>query len=181
MNIYLFNSINYLAGKNIVLDNIMIFLARYLIWIAPLFLLYLWFRKSADSGYKKLSLFILVSVLLSLLISWSVSLCYFHPRPFMIGLGTKLITRSPDSSFPSDHATIMFAVALATLFWKRYRMGILFLLLALAVGLARVFCGIHFPFDLVGAFLVAGLGTTLVYTIGKYFIGGNKYKNILQN
>ena len=163
MNIYLFNLINHLAGRNVFLDRIMIFLACYLIWIIPLFLFYLWFKKSSDQENKKLSLFILTSVVISLIFSWGISLVYFHPRPFVMNLGTQLIPHYPDSSFPSGHATAAFAVAFILLFLKKHKGSAWFFVLAFLISLARVFCGVHFPFDIIGSFFVAAIGAGIVY------------------
>jgi len=45
LNIHLFNLINNVAGKNPILDGVMIFIASYFIFIIPIFLIYLWFKK----------------------------------------------------------------------------------------------------------------------------------------
>ncbi len=35
----------------------------------------------------------------------------YRPRPFEIGLGLNLMNHAPENSFPSDHATLIFALA----------------------------------------------------------------------
>lgn len=80
-----------------------------------------------------------------------------HPRPFMAGLAPNLLDHAADSSFPSDHATLFFALAvvfarrplptLPGLEWALAGLGF-------AVGLARVALGIHFPLDVAGAALI---------------------------
>ena len=161
INIVLFSFINNIAGKNQILDSIMIFVANYFIFVIPVFLIYLWFKKSK----KKEALFILVSILISLAIAWGITLVYFHPRPFMIGLGKKLIQHAPETSFPSDHTTGMFAVTFSLVFLKEYKKGAIFLILSLLVGFARIFCGIHFPFDIIGSFFVALVGAGTVFIV----------------
>jgi len=158
-----FTAINSLAGKNPILDAFMIFCAKYLIYIIPLILLYLWFRKSDED--KKFSLFLFSSVILSIIISMAISAFYYHPRPFAIGLGTQLISHKPDSSFPSDHTAAMFGFALSFLFFKRYRSGTVLVILATLVGFARVFCGVHFPLDIIGGFFVGLISTWLLFTL----------------
>lgn len=70
------------------------------------------------------------------------------PRPFMIFENVKpLFLHGGLDSFPSGHA--MFFGGLATsLFFTHKRIGILYFIVALMVGLARVACGIHFPVDI---------------------------------
>ncbi len=164
INVHIFQAINSLAGKNPYLDAFMIFSAQYIVYIIPIFLIYLWFGKRED---KKLSLYIFLSVLVALLVSMSISAVYYHPRPFAMGLGTTLIYHPPDSSFPSDHTTAMFAFALPFLFFKRYKWGTVFVVLASLVGYARVFCGVHFPLDIIGGFLVALLVSLIFYALHK--------------
>mgnify|MGYP000008668463 CR=1 FL=1 len=165
LNIYLFSVINNVAGKNPILDTAMIFIASYFIFVIPIFLIYLWFKKTKRDENKKEALFIFASVLISLAIAWGISLIYFHPRPFMIGLGKKLIQHAPDSSFPSDHATSMFAPAFSLIFLKKYKDGVIFFILSALVGIARVFCGIHFPVDIVGSFFVSLIGAGIIFIV----------------
>ncbi len=164
-NIYLFNLINHFAGENVILDKIMVFIASYFVFTIPLFLIYLWFKKEN----KKDVLFIFSSVLASLAIAQLITLIYFHPRPFMLGLGKKLIPHGSETSFPSDHATVMFAVAFSLIFLKKNKEGMIFLIFSLLVGLARVFCGVHFPFDIIGSFFVALIGTVIIFMLKDVF------------
>ena len=166
-----FTAINSLAGKNLLLDAFMIFSAQYLVYIIPIILLYLWFRKSNED--KKFSLFLFSSTLLAIIIAAVISVLYYHPRPFVIGLGTQLISHAPDSSFPSDHTSAMFGFAIPFLFFKRYKSGTVLVILASLVGFARVFVGVHFPFDIIGGFFVGVAATYILYifrnTLFKYF------------
>jgi undecaprenyl-diphosphatase len=166
INVHLFKLINSMAGKNAVLDKTMIFNAKYLIYIVPIYLLCLWFIPK-DNRSKKVSLYILLAVIVSLSIGWIITLFYFHPRPFMMGLGKELFQHSKETSFPSDHATVMFAVSFALFFLKDIKNSIIFFVLAALVGFARVFCGVHFPFDILGALIVALCGTALIFLFKK--------------
>jgi undecaprenyl-diphosphatase len=161
INSYLFTIINNMAGNNALIDKTMVFTAKYLVYIVPIYLLYLWFIPRSDKS-KKASIYIFLAVIVSLSIGWIITLFYFHPRPFMIGLGKELFQHSKETSFPSDHATVMFAVSFALFFLKDIKNGIVFFILATLVGFARVFCGVHYPFDILGALIVALLGTVLI-------------------
>ena len=84
-----------------------------------------------------------------------------HPeqRPFTAHPNVhELIKHSPGQSFPSDHATAAFAIALAVLFFYSRRWGIALLALALLIAFARVYVGVHYPGDVLGSLVVAGLG-----------------------
>ena len=72
------------------------------------------------------------------------------------GLAGLLISHAPNASFPSDHLTLIWAVSFSLLLHPRTRLlGGLLALLGLPVAWARIFLGVHFPLDMVGA---AGVG-----------------------
>jgi undecaprenyl-diphosphatase len=67
-----------------------------------------------------------------------------------------LIVRSHDPSFPSDHATGGFALALGVLAFDRAA-GIALTVLAALLSFARVFVGTHYPGDVAGGALIAAV------------------------
>jgi hypothetical protein len=80
-------------------------------------------------------------------------------RPYMVGLCTPLFPHGPETSFPSDHATLMFAAAFFLLMGRRWlACGLLLLTVTVLTAWGRVYAGIHFPFDIAGS-LVVGLGS----------------------
>ncbi len=89
---------------------------------------------------------------------------WFHPRPFATGFGQQFLEHSPDASFPSDHGTILFSIALALLLSKS-RFGGIALVLALATAWARVYLGVHWPLDMLGSFVVAMVAAPLASTL----------------
>jgi undecaprenyl-diphosphatase len=85
-----------------------------------------------------------------------------HPRPFMVGLGHTWISHAPDSSFPSDHMTVLASVGLSMIFDGALWLGLLTMSCAIGVAWARVFLGVHFPLDMVGSMIVAALSCITV-------------------
>jgi len=163
LNQGMFLSINSIANKFSWLDDIAILSAEYLPFIFIGALLYLWFTDR--QGYKDNSLYAGYTVIFALTINWVIANFYFHSRPFVDGLGTTLISHGPDASFPSDHTTFLMSIAVTLSFIKETRkLGLALCLLATMGGLARVFCGVHYPFDIVGSLLTSVIASfTVLY------------------
>lgn len=138
------------------------FFAEYAIWALPAIIGFGWLRGSEHT--RKVLLEATASGLAGLLINQIIGLAWQHPRPFMIGLGHTLIPHAADSSFPSDHLTLLWAVAFSFLMHRGPRLaGIALALLGLPVAWARIYLGVHFPLDMVGAALVAVLSAWLAF------------------
>lgn len=96
------------------------------------------------------------AAVLALGFNYVLGLAFPHPRPFMIALGHTFVTHAPENSFPSDHATLMWTFAFGLVLWRPLRWsGWLALILAALTSWARVFLGLHFPFDILGSIAVA--------------------------
>jgi undecaprenyl-diphosphatase len=180
-NLILFHIINNMAGNNFILDSTMIFAAKYLIYIFGFYLTYIWLAKNE---LRHEALFSGYAALLGLGINFFITLFYFHPRPFMIPTGTLIIAHTAESSFPSDHATVMFSISLMLLTFRDLRRsGTIFFMLAFLSGLARVYSGLHFPMDIAGSLLVASLSISILMALKSYLTPVNNllisyFKNI---
>lgn len=129
-------------------------LADDMIWLAPLTLAGIWLR--GDEADRRHALEAAIAGLVALLIAQIIGLVWPHPRPFMIGVGHTLIPHVADSSFPSDHATLLWAIAFSLLLHRNLRLsGAALAMLGLPVAWARIYLGVHFPLDMMGAALVA--------------------------
>ena len=138
------------------------FFAEYAIFSLPAIMGLAWLRGSENT--RKVLLEATVSGLVGLLINQVLGLVWHHPRPFMMGLGNTLIPHAADSSFPSDHLTLLWAVAFNLLMYCGPRLaGLALALLGLPVAWARIYLGVHFPLDMIGAALVAMLSAWLAF------------------
>ncbi len=99
------------------------------------------------------------SAVLAIIANVILGKIWYQDRPFVDHpQQTVLVARHPaDNAFPSDHASVAFAIALAVVIIA-WRPGIAFLLVALAIGVGRIFEGVHYPSDILASFLV-GIGT----------------------
>lgn len=128
-------------------------IANYLIFLVPLVLVLMWL--SGDARQRTIAIRACAITLLTLGVNQVIGLVWPHPRPFVIGLGHTFLAHAPDPSFPSDHGTVFSVFVLTLLLGKMVRTGLLALAVGVAVAWARVFLGVHFPFDMIGAFAVS--------------------------
>jgi len=136
------------------------FLAEYAIWAIPALIFIGWLRGSEP--VRKAALEATAAGLAGLLINQIIGGIWQHPRPFMIGLGHTFLSHAPDSSFPSDHLTLLWSVGFSLMMRRRLRaVGTALALLGLPVAWARIYLGVHFPLDMAGAAAVAVLSAWL--------------------
>jgi undecaprenyl-diphosphatase len=139
-------------------------LATWVVYLAAAGLVVGWIR-----GKTKLRFALLdatLTALIALGVAQIIARLWYHPRPFELGLGRQLLAHVPETSFPSDHATLLFALALPLVLNPvSRRMGWFMLALGAAVAWSRVYLGVHFPFDMAGAVLVALASTLAVQPI----------------
>ena len=118
-----------------------------------LFFGFYWLRGNFAIKKQIVKAFIFTTV--ALLISQIISHSFYHPRPFVMEVGRTLIYHSPNGSFPSDHMLIFSTIAFSYFFSEKRSLGIILILLAWLVAWSRVYLGVHFPLDMLGAFSLA--------------------------
>ena len=164
LNYTIFNLINSSAGGNEFLDIFMITLAIVLPYCFGIILLYVFFRK--DNPLKEEVLFAVYVLITGFIFSRFIDLFLYHPRPFMVLMGHQLIPHSAENSFPSSHMLFYVSLSFGLLRYKQSRnLGCLLLFFSLPGGLARVYCGVHFPMDILGAVIVAALSVYPAYIL----------------
>ncbi|NMP21238.1 phosphatase PAP2 family protein [Sulfobacillus harzensis] len=145
------------------LNHLAIVLAKYApeIWAVIFLLLWFW-PPLRENRARRAVVYAVVAGVLALVINVILGHIFpYRPRPFVYEphLIHQLVSHKRDTSFPSDHAAGSFGFAVG-LFFAGASDGILALILAAAVAIARVFVGLHWPTDvIVGAAVgvVAGL------------------------
>jgi len=139
--------------------------AKWLILLIPLILALLWL--SGTGPHREVAVRACLAAVCALALNMAIGMLWFNPRPFMVGIGHTFMGHAPDSSFPSDHATCIFSVALVLVSSQvpeAGRLGVLLLPLSLLVAWARVFLGIHWPMDMIGSLVVSAAMARLFST-----------------
>lgn len=160
MNYDLFRDINGLSGNG-ALDGVMKFSAKYVIFVAVAVAVVLCLAQLRRHRVVPVVATV-AALVLTFLLGVLGGALYSERRPFQSHRVHELVAHAPGQSFPSDHATAAFGLALAALAFLSWRWGAVLFVLALLIGFARVYVGIHYPGDIGGGFLAAVVGVGIV-------------------
>jgi undecaprenyl-diphosphatase len=127
--------------------------------------LWLFARPGGSARLKLATAAAACSAVLAIVVNVALGKIWYQDRPFVDHpRQTVLVSHhAADNAFPSDHASVAFAIGFAVLL-VAWRAGVWFLLLALTIGAGRVFEGVHYPSDILASFLV-GLATAVVVSV----------------
>jgi undecaprenyl-diphosphatase len=163
LNLILFSALNAHAGLTGWQLLGAVFAAEWLIFLMPLSLVMLWLGGSGPA--REVALRAFLAAVCALTINGLIGHLWYSPRPFVVEVGHTFLLHDADSSFPSDHATSIFSVALVLAFSQvraARRIGWVLLPLALVVAWSRVYLGVHWPKDMMGALAVSATMALLV-------------------
>lgn len=161
MNYAIFRAINQLVGRYPLMDNMMIAISQKVRYLYVLFFLVMWFRNTYN---KIVTISAGISAGLTLIINAVIKQFYFKPRPFLQHAVHALPPLPPpkNSTFPSKHTTLAFAVSTMVLLYKRL-VGCMMMLLAGMAGLSRIWMGHHYPLDIIGSALLGSLSSVVIH------------------
>jgi undecaprenyl-diphosphatase len=167
IDLWLFNLINGMAGHTPVLDELMQALVSDYVGptVQVLGLLGFWFEglnAIERRGNQQAVLRAVVALLISGALVGLCNLIYFRDRPFRYHDVNMLFYYPTDSSFPSNSAAVVFSVA-ATIWLRDRRWGWPMMVLASGFAFSRVYCGAHYPADVLAGFAL-GAGTAFLLT-----------------
>lgn len=146
--------------------------------IYPIFLVlvYLYAMIKKKPQLKQWAFYIFFATLIAVLINIWIQTFFYKERP-IVALNqveveeTLLHEILPVSSFPSDHAVVSMAFAMATLLWWIYsrkkfftRSGVLLILVSLVMTSCRILTLVHWPSDIL-AWLWLGILVPLILMI----------------
>lgn len=127
------------------------------LFAATLAILFLAARGDRHAGWRRAAFAAVLSAALALAVGQAIADLVDRVRPFVADPhGVHLFAaHAANASFPSDHATASFAIAVAILL-RRRGWGIFALVAAAVLSVGRVAVGYHYPSDVLGG---AALGS----------------------
>jgi undecaprenyl-diphosphatase len=158
MNISIFNFF-FSLSSNIAIANFSLFLSYTLIYFLIIFAILLPFFINKNYIYSILTFF---TVVFAWICGDIIKYIFMIKRPFM-ELGITPLFLENGFSFPSSHVTVM--AALSIIIWNFNRkLGIVFLIFTILIGLSRMVIGVHYPMDVVaGGFIGSLLGLSILW------------------
>ncbi len=153
-------TINMYDTLTMLMNELIIICAKYLLFVSALIVIVALCRKGITKRGVKNFVVIFGSATLAWVVAHILKGIIAHPRP---DLAVAIIMSDDTYSFPSGHATFMFALASSYLYLiGNNRTTKLLFALALATGIARVLAGIHFWYDIIGGLV---LGACVAYAL----------------
>lgn len=163
MNMEFFRLINNLANKNIFLDKAMIFFSKDMIYIFAgiLGLVFLIGVVKKNQSIRFVAVNTALLTVINLILAYFIGILYYVDRPFVHNNVNLLYPHVEDASFPSDHATVTMSIALGIGKYNK-SLSIVLTILSMIIGFSRVYVGHHFPFDIIGSYIMV-LITRYIY------------------
>jgi len=153
------SSIHDLAGRSSAFDRLMSFAAQDLIFVVLLVFAVLWLRPDG----LRAGIAAGAGAAVALVIAGIIGDIHYVARPFIAQHYTPLFVHADDASFPSDHLCALGAIAAGAWFSVRL-LGLATAAVAVVVGFARVYAGVHDVADVGAGFLIgAACGTAVWY------------------
>ncbi len=135
------------------MDFLAIFAAQYLIFIIiAVGIAFFLHRPRAEK--REILVFSFITLPIIFIVSRICAALYYNPRPFVDNQFLALIPHKPNNGFPSDHTLLSSAVAMVVWHFHK-KVGYLLLALALLVGLARVYVGVHHYLDIFTSLIIS--------------------------
>lgn len=173
-NNYWFAVINGWSHRSAALDWLGIFIADYLPVLIVLSLLWLLFSSRPKQSKNKLMVVLAstASIIAVFLVKPIILLFYAKPRPFValphLEPLTSVFKLEDWQSFPSGHSLFFFSLAMVICLFNK-RVGLVYFGLAVLIGFARIYTGVHWPLDiLAGAVIGMVVGCIAFVVYSKY-------------
>jgi undecaprenyl-diphosphatase len=177
MNLALFRLINNLANRDVLLDKVMIISSKYVIYLYALlvggYLIIGYVGKNKKA--KKIVIPIITLLSINFLLTFIIGVVWYEPRPFVHNAVNLLYAHKSNASFPSTHSVGAMTIALG-INNRIKKLGKFLIILAIIVGISRVYVGQHYPLDVLGGFLLAII-SNFIYVKGfRHIQKNNKAK-----
>lgn len=158
MNEALFLSIYHLSGDFPLLDSLMIYITNYALYLVYILIIVLAIPKKGIG--KKTLLLIVTTFIIASIATKVLRFVVIEDRPFVTLDIQPLIENVRPKSFPSLH-TLYSWVPVFGLWLMNSKLTWLFAIMATIISFSRIYLGVHYPLDILGGIIIAGLSCLL--------------------
>lgn len=172
LNLILFNEVTEHVGRWTHLDQMIAGFTVYAIYALIVFVIWytLWYiPKQQIDIYARLRSFrvfgeIALAAVLTRVVVEILKVVVAYPRPFQALTDIHVLTTADGYSFPSGHAALSMALA-TSMYYFYPRVGKWLMVLAVLIGISRIYVGVHYPFDVGVGLLIGYLIPKLIHRI----------------
>jgi undecaprenyl-diphosphatase len=123
-------------------------------------------RHYKKERYLRITMMCLAALLLSGAVAACLKLAIHEPRPYVVLDNVRqLVVPSEPNSFPSGHTSSTFSIVTVLVHeLKQHKILIVLLVLfCILIAFSRIYCGMHYPFDvIVGAIVGTASGIVIL-------------------
>lgn len=148
-----------------------IIVAKYFIYLSILVTVALIVEVTLRRGNREKYIFIgryVVGGIIALALAYLARKLYYDPRPFVVGHFKPWISHAADNGFVSDHTLLASFLAFTCFFYRKW-VGVALLVLAVGIGAARIYAGVHHWADIGSAIGISLVAAIIVLLLSKFF------------
>lgn len=143
------------------LDQAAALTADYGLYVCAFLLLVAWLRRRPSGVLLPFAIGAICAIALDAI----AGIVHHDQRPFITLGVAPLIAHGVDNGFPSDHSAAAAFIAVTTLFIDA-PLGVLACVVAFAIGIARLYCLLHLPVDVIAGWVI---GATPAVVVGVWW------------
>ncbi|QRG70259.1 undecaprenyl-diphosphatase [Brevibacillus choshinensis] len=163
VNIHYFRLINDLGKQYPMWNPVFYVIAEYMVYGLALAVFLYWFRRTSEN--RMMVICGTVTFFLAELFGKVAGSLHYNQQPSAeLTDVNQLVQKAVNNSFPSDHTILFFSFCMSFWLFKK-RSGIFWMLLALCMGISRIWVGVHYPADVIVGALISIGSALAVYLV----------------
>ncbi|RNB61155.1 undecaprenyl-diphosphatase [Brevibacillus gelatini] len=163
INVHAFRLINDLGKEYPALNPAFYVIAEYTVYALAVCVLLYWMTRSYQN--RVMVVCAMATFALAEGLGKIAGTLHYNQQPFAeLANVNQLVQKAVDNSFPSDHTILFFSFCMSFWLFKR-KAGILWMLLAVCVGLSRIWVGVHYPADVIAGALISIGSAAIVFLV----------------